>query len=385
MTSNAHAHRGPRPSRARRLRSASLCLALAAAGPVLGAAPLPLSTPGGDLTLGAWATLQLEVPRGPSPPPPTVGGSQTNTAAGSAHGEDYSLDNAQYTRRTRLSISHLAALAWWEPSPSWQWLAEVDGLNAAQWPRFDGGEDSPNSDFGLSLERLYVDYRPGDAWNLRLGKFLTPVGRWNANHADPLTWTTTRPLISQAAFPTNLVGAMAYGNLPLGSQGLDYRFYAAGRQHWDGTAPGSAITRAAGVRLAVPAGFGLQVGVSALAFAQLKSSPDHSRLVGADFVWHRGRAEFSGEALRRIGSDAGDGGERGWFVQGALPLAERWWLTTRWESYKRVADANATRSALVGLVFRSGGHWVAKVEWVRPTTAAPGMPQGLLASLTALF
>jgi hypothetical protein len=43
------------------------------------------------------------------------------------------------------------------------------------------------------VERLYLDYLHSDALATRLGKHLTPIGRWNLRHADPLVWTATRP------------------------------------------------------------------------------------------------------------------------------------------------------------------------------------------------
>src|SRR3972149_2056208 len=49
------------------------------------------------------------------------------------------------------------------------------------------------------IERLYVDYLRGERFNLRVGKFLTPVGTWNEVHADPLTWTVWRAAVRPAA------------------------------------------------------------------------------------------------------------------------------------------------------------------------------------------
>lgn len=330
------------------------------------------------LTLGGWATLQLEVPHGPSVP--ADGDGETGPAPN--HSLD---DNAQFTQRTRLGISHLAAMLWWDPAPAWKLLAEVDGQNALQIPRYSGDADGPAASPSLSLERLYIDWRASDEVSVRAGKFLTPVGRWNQEHADPLTWTTTRPLISQAGFPTNMTGLTLFGNVPFGLQGLDYQVYAAGRENWRAPALVAPFEHALGARLVVPVGSSVLLGFSALHFVQDEGEPESNRLLGLDLVAAAGLAEISGEAMRRDGSSLLDSGDRGWFVQAALPIAPRWWLTSRWEAYKRRGDSGLTRSALVGLVYRSGGHWLAKAEWVHPTSSAPGLPQGLLASLTMLY
>jgi hypothetical protein len=110
-----------------------------------------------------------------------------------------------------------------------------------------------------------------------------------------------------------------------------------------------------------------------------------SQLRGADFVSTWRAVELSGEALLRHSDAKDDGGEHGGYLQAAVLLAASWYATTRVEFYKRSEDASATRSALVGVVYRSGRHCVVKAEWVRPSRDAPGLPQGLLASMTMLF
>ncbi len=69
----------------------------------------------------------------------------------------------------------------------------------------------------IELERLYADVYLAPAATLRLGKFLTPIGRWNLIHADPLMWTTSRPLVTFQPFATDTTGGMLYGSVhPLG-------------------------------------------------------------------------------------------------------------------------------------------------------------------------
>ncbi|MFX6815264.1 hypothetical protein ABTH42_18965, partial [Acinetobacter baumannii] len=79
----------------------------------------------------------------------------------------------------------------------------------------------------LDLERIYVDWAQADELKFRFGKFLTPVGRWNLIHAQPLVWTTSRPLTTEAAFPTNATGGMVFGTLSSIGQGLDYSVYGS--------------------------------------------------------------------------------------------------------------------------------------------------------------
>jgi hypothetical protein len=382
--------------------SAGLCLALAlspaairaadavsvAAAAVVDQVPAatsPPESPAGwriapGLTLAGWATLQFELPQRAAASLPSPAGDAVDHDGGGRESHD-----SQYTRRSRVGISHLAAILWWDPAPNWKLLAEVDSQDLLQLPAHHVDDDGPASAPYLALERLYVDYRAADAVNFRVGKFLTPVGRWNQDHADPLTWTTLRPLISQSAFPTNATGLMIFGNLAWGQQGVDYQLFAAGTTDWRSSPRIAPFDHALGVRVVAPLSPDLQIGLSSAEFVQRASASDRFNLSGVDAVWNWRGAEFSAEAIVRRGSDAEDSGERGGFVQAALPLALGWSVVTRIEAYKRSEDPRANRSALIGVVYRSGRHWVCKAEWVWPSRASQGLPQGLLASLTLLF
>lgn len=399
MNSNAHAQcppdcpprrgAGPAPTAARGpcLRWRRLCLALTCGLllPAAAAAAAEAGSGGADettigtrvgagFTVGGWATLQLDVPRA---------GSVESDAGEPERG--HAGDNPHRALRTRLGISHLSAMLWWDPSPAWKLLAEVDGKNTAQLPTYRDSDDGPAAAPYLALERLYVDYRATDALGLRVGKFLTPIGRWNQNHADPLTWTTVRPLISRSAFPTNATGLLLFGSVAVASQGLDYEVFASGHEDWRSDPRSTPFGRALGARIVAPIGNDLQVGVSVARYERRDDLTQQNHLIGADFVWNAHGAEISGEALARRSGVSDDSGERGGYLQAVLPLAPRWYATARVEVYKRSEDAAVTRSALLGVVYRLGRHAVAKAEWAQPSGNARGLPQGLLASMTLLF
>ena len=71
------------------------------------------------------------------------------------------------------------------------------------------GISTSNADF--DIERIYVDYRLASRASLRFGKFLTPIGRWNLIHADPLIWTVSRPLTTAVPFSRHAAGLMGPG------------------------------------------------------------------------------------------------------------------------------------------------------------------------------
>ena len=79
----------------------------------------------------------------------------------------------------------------------------------------------------FEVERMYADFFASDALVLRVGKFLTPVGRWNEIHADPLVWTTSRPTITFRPFSEDTTGLMLHGTLTPFGHDLAYMVYGA--------------------------------------------------------------------------------------------------------------------------------------------------------------
>ena len=169
------------------------------------------------LTFSGYGTIQLLAPDRRSRSQPDLDGDAD--------------DMFQTSRRARLDLSHLSGIAWWEPSPAWKVLGEVDLQDVVQVPA-RSAEDGQDAASFVALDRLYVDYHVTDSLSVRGGKFLTPIGRWNQEHSDPLVWTVLRPLISESAFPTSATGLMVLGSVPLNSNWVDYQVYVADGGEW---------------------------------------------------------------------------------------------------------------------------------------------------------
>ena len=334
-------------------------------------APPPASHVLPGLTLSGYVTAQFLVPDARS-------GSQL--ALNSAMADD----EPQSGRRPRLNLSHLSAIAWWEPSPAWKALGEIDLQDLVQVPAHSS-EDGRASEPYVALDRLYLDYRAADSISVRAGKFLTPIGHWNQEHSDPQVWTVLRPLISQSAFPTNATGLMLFGSIPVGSQWVDYQTYASDGGEWRPSPRSHPFESAFGGRISTALNPFVQVGLSASRFQQEGLGSRRFNLFGADvaFNWHN--SEFSAEIIQRRGTDANVGEEHGWFAQAAVPVVSRWWGVARIEEYRRAVDSSETNTALVGVVYRSGRHWVFKAEWARASGGAYGLPSGFLSSLTLAY
>jgi hypothetical protein len=120
------------------------------------------------------------------------------------------------------SIDSVNFLVSYEPVDALRFFAEleVDGLL-----ELDSADWDATSDPGANFERLYVDFRKSDALNLRVGKFQTPVGRWNQVAAEPFVWTPEEPITIDAAFEEHQTGLALYGSRFHGSRTLSYWVY----------------------------------------------------------------------------------------------------------------------------------------------------------------
>jgi hypothetical protein len=326
---------------------------------------------GPDLTLSGYATAQLLVP--------------SSRDGGSPGGQASSEGGAQSSRRARLDVSHLSGIAWWEPSPAWKALVEVDFQDVLQLPAHDDANDGRASSAYVALDRLYVDWRLSESLTVRAGKFLTPIGRWNQDHSDPQTWTVLRPLLSDSAFPTSATGLMLSGSMPVATQWIDWQVWGSDGDDLRSSPRTSPFGHAVGGRVSTALNPDLQLGVSACRYTEAGAARVEYDLTGVDAAWRWRRAEFSAEAIARRANDGAAGEEHGWFVQGAVPLVERWWVVARMEAYRRTVDTHENRTALLGVVYRSGQHWVFKAEWAQASDRASGLPSGLLSSITLVY
>lgn len=308
---------------------------------------------------------------------------------------------------TQARISHTSVFLWWEPSPVLKLLAEVDQENLVARDRTERPARAPRAspERRVSLERLHLNWTPSDALSLRAGKFLTPVGAWNLNHADPLTWTANRPLLTQQVYPTNLTGLMASGQLAGGGPSLDWSLYASNGGEWAADPRQDLFTRVRGGRLAGSPVEGLQLGLSFARYEQQGSRGEQRSLEGLDLRWRVQGWELAAEWLRTAVERAPPLRPRpgpplppqpvraaaialpteGGYVQGVAPLAPSWFAVARFERLSDDSAAPALQQTTVGLVWRPLPAAVVKLEH-QSTRGRAGLPrEGWTAAVSVLF
>ena len=281
----------------------------------------------------------------------------------------------------RTALDNLSLFVWWQGEGRWKFFSELDFENILT----SNSSGQKGDDDYLALERLYLDYDVTDIATIRVGKFLTPIGRWNLIHATPLVWTTSRPLTTTQPFPSNVTGLMLYGTLPIESYGVDYTLYAS---KGDEVRPNPTLDpfyEVFGAHATIPFSVDGQIGFSFANFEQANTPNEKKRLLGLDFVWSHNRYEFSAEGVYRFSDNGNLWDEKGIFGQMVVPLSEKAYAVGRYEYFRPALATQATQLFTIGLNYRYTPAVVLKAEWVGSKNNDIGAPEGFLSSLNILF
>ena len=89
--------------------------------------------------------------------------------------------------------------------------------------------DSANNNFSIELERMMLQYKPSDLFQLGIGRYHTSIGFYNTayHHSTWLQTTVDRPFLFEfedggGILPIHSVGVVASGSTPAGGLGLHY-------------------------------------------------------------------------------------------------------------------------------------------------------------------
>ncbi len=295
----------------------------------------------------------------------------------------------------RLSLQDLSLFLHEDFSPDWHFFTEIElGQPIVATPT---GVSTAQTDF--DIERFYVDYNLSTRATLRFGKFLTPIGRWNQIHADPLVWTVTRPLSTETAFAKNASGAQLYGSWPLAHSAIDYQLYVDDTDVSDPTDahesifsdariqpnPPDAFTQAVGARIKYRAlDDALQIGLSAAHF-QMKDQPGFKNLVGADFFYTAHRVEFQSEMLYRRDESAPHQAEWGGYGQIVVPLVRNFYGVFAHERYQSELFPQPVNSNVWDITYRPIPPFSIKLERRQSSGEKRLAPSGWVVSMALLF
>src|SRR2546428_2265361 len=166
-------------------------------------------------------------------------------------------------RPARFTFETLGLLFVWDPMPRLHLFSEFDVVD----------QDEPGEPRRTFVTpRLYGDVAASDWLNLRVGKFLTPIGRWNLIYARPLVWTTSRPLLPALPFDPISTAWMLFGSLFPRAGTLTYSLYGQFTDQF-GEPEGQPVDRSVGGHLEHASLGGWSVGGPYLAFTAPRPLP----------------------------------------------------------------------------------------------------------------
>jgi len=292
------------------------------------------------------------------------------------------------TETTQLKWNELSMIVTWDQGTRLKFFSELELENPLSYNRHQGLHSKESY---IHFERFYFDYNLNDKTNVRAGRFLTPIGRWNQLHAPPLVWTTSRPLATTELFPYALNGLMVFGNIPFESRSLEYQLYAEGVKSDRKERDETTYRDVNGGRLAINNLFnftsenaGLNtIGLNVSSFQERFTGSPSYRLIGLDFLLEFDRWEITGEVYSRNtaqGKDAGSGG----YLQSAYLLKDEWYLINRLENLHMPDRPNAERW-MVGLTKRLKPNQLLKFEMVGGSGEYEDVPRGFATSFAVMF
>lgn len=292
------------------------------------------------------------------------------------------------TEAAQLNLNEVSMIVTWDQGTRVKFFSELELENPLSYDHHDGVHTKQSY---VDLERFYFDYNLNEKANVRLGRFLTPAGRWNQLHAPPLVWTASRPLVTSRLFPSSINGAMLFGSLPISHMDMEYQVYAEALkdQHQDGN---EIIHREVkGARLAFNNILGLSgnnaglntLGLNVMSYQKdIHGSPTY-HLYGLDFLLEFNRWEFSGEVYERKTTGGDDGGS-GAYLQSAYSLGSEWYWITRLETLHEVDSKNADRWVL-GVTKRVKPNQLLKFEFIGGSGEYEDVPRGFVTSFAVMF
>ena len=243
------------------------------------------------------------------------------------------------------------------------------------------------------MERYYFDYFFSQSTSFRIGKFLTPVGIWNINHAAPLVWTTTRPLVTEdQVFSSHATGLMATKTFTVNDLDIDASLFLDDsddleprKNHFHD------FTNAIGSRIHILLNEDLNLGVSYLTYkkrADFHNARNH--LFGLDALWTHNGYELQAEFIYRYAGR--DKSEKGFYLQGVVPLGRDFYAVNRYEYltgthlfYETSAIKSTTHLGITGLAWRPYTPLVFKAEYRFGHDNEIMAPSGVFASISMFF
>jgi hypothetical protein len=281
---------------------------------------------------------------------------------------------------SRGGMEELSFLVSFKPIPFVHLFTE---LGLGPLVELESDKQGVHADPKFEVDRLYLDFEARDALNLRFGKFLTPIGRWNLTPIEPLVWTTSEPVIVDEVFDETMTGAMLHGTMFPLDGALSYSLYGTFLDPLDPDADAPPAKRSAGAHLEWASLGGWSVGASY--WVSQRRNGEWNHLGGADLLWQpHARVEVSGETVFGEGSRE-DGVLWGLYAQTVVEMVRTFYLVGRYERFDPPQVKRAVNLFDLGLVWEPVPYIRLKADYLIADHLGEFSEPGFRMSLSLLF
>lgn len=245
-------------------------------------------------------------------------------------------------------VDDLALLAYGDNGGRFSYLLELESIDVLA---VDFENNTSDTNWPTTIERLYGDYKISDHLGFRVGKQISPIGYWNLQPINVLRETTSNPRYSRQMFPKFITGISMYGFAPF-DESLSYQVYGQSSRDMDQDNINIAIDQHYGVSLEKDIGRGWKAGGSTGRFRQLDQT--RTRYLQINTRYDTTQYSAIAEAIVNFQDTVAKGSERSsaFYVQGEYRFTPQHALITRAEYYRDgIADLKE-RIGILGYSFR---------------------------------
>ncbi len=278
--------------------------------------------------------------------------------------------------RNHLAVEDVSILVTYQTSEHLSFFGEFELEDSIE---VDSGGFGTGDDV-FELERLYAEYESSPRLRLRAGQMLTTFGIWNLIHAEPLVWTTSRPIATERFFDTATTGIQIDSPFDLGGFDLTATAYLQPGDQFDNPQGAQQAHTAAGGRLRLGNGDRWHLGTSAVRFHD-EVDKRWENTAGIDFAHRTRRWEFAAEAAANNGGSAPT--TWGAYFQAVYHTDAEIHPVVRIEHVE--LDGTRGTPLIVGVAYKPASNIVFKLEGVIGTRGLGVGGNGPLASVNVLF
>jgi len=270
-----------------------------------------------------------------------------------------------------------------------RWINPFIEAEVFSVPLWKSGDGLKFNNAQFTIERLYNDIQVSEDNTIRLGKFLSPISRWNSIHAAPLVWTTNRPITTRFSFANYISGIKFRHEFDFFS-GHAIEFFWQPYQEF---LPKSIAEQYRQYQNVAGLSWILQENLDSyyslnFQHSNVKDSDETRSSFGFNGFLQQPDFEVESELIMTlVNTDKPTVHNYDWggYLQFTIPIPLDLNIITRYEHFEFSDRITASDSALAGLVYRPYSKLSFKLEWQQTWGSVQKNGTGLYSSVAVMF